>query len=190
MDQDFAQRRRVALALAITVILVPAALLLNRDTSGTDETTPTTLVGAVVIPGDEPPAPPDAGAAGESAVAPSDAPAGTDAMGTTPVPFLEGTVPPEADDPATILIPRPGQAISGDATFSRSIANPRDCQLRDLAVIPFGSTVTVTNLDNSRSVQCIASVSGIPDESVVLNPDAFLQIGDLTDAPLPVEITW
>ena len=119
-----------------------------------------------------------------------EAPAGTDAMGTTPVPFLEGTVPPQADDPATILVPRPGQAISGDATFSRSISSPRDCQLRDLDVIPFGSTVTVTNLDNSRSVQCIASVAGVSDESVVLNPDAFLQIGDLTDAPLPVEITW
>lgn len=35
MNQDFAQRRRVAVALAITVIAVPAAFLLNRtgDTS-------------------------------------------------------------------------------------------------------------------------------------------------------------
>ena len=31
MNQDFAQRRRVALALAITVIAVPAAFLLNRN---------------------------------------------------------------------------------------------------------------------------------------------------------------
>lgn len=188
MDQDFAQRRRVALALAITVILVPAALLLNRDTADTDGTTPTTLVGAIVIPGEEPPA--ATGDGSPEAAEGADAPAGTDAMGTTPVPFLEGTVPPQGDDPTTILIPRPGQSISGDATFSRSISSPRDCQLRDLDVIPFGSTVTVTNLDNSRSVQCIVSVSGISDESVVLNPDAFLQIGDLTDAPLPVEITW
>lgn len=188
MDQDFAQRRRVALALAITVILVPAAVLLNRDTAGSDEASTTTLVGEMVMPGDEPADPDDDpdGASSDSA----DAPSVTDAMGTTPVPFLEGTVPPQADDPATILIPRPGQAISGDATFSRSISDPSVCQLRDLDQIPFGSTVTVTNLDNSQSVRCVASVSGIADESVILNPDAFLQIGDLTDAPLRVEITW
>ena len=183
MDQDFAQRRRVALALAITVILVPAAVLLNRDTTGSDGSTPpTTLVGAVVIPGQEPPA---TGTATDA-----NSPAATDAMGTTPVAYLDGTVPPQAGDPATIAIPRPGQSITGIATFSRSISDPTACQLKDFDVVPFGSSVTVTNLDNSRSVQCVASVAGFSDEHVVLNADAFLQIGDLTDAPLSVEITW
>ncbi len=182
MDQDFAQRRRVALALAITVILVPAAVLLNRDTAGTDGATPTTLVGAVVVPGE--------GTVETDPAGETDTTAATDAMGTTPVAYLDGTVPPQADDPATIAIPRPGQSIAGEASFSRSISNPKACQLRDLDLIPFGSNVTVTNLDNSRSVQCVASVTGIADESVVLNADAFLQIGDLTDVPLSVEITW
>lgn len=180
MQQDFAQRRRVAFALAITVILVPAALLLNRG-GDADTTGPTgTLVGTVQIPG-------------QPAVTGDDGrdPGATDPMGTTPAAYIEGTLPQQADDPATIAIPRVGRSIKGSATFSRSISDPAACQVRDLVSIPFNSPVTVTNLDNSRSVRCIASVGGpAPDEDVILNADAFLQIGDLTDAPLSIELTW
>lgn len=181
MDQDFAQRRRVALALAITVILVPAAFLLDRGSTDDVGSPANTYVGTVVIPGQ---------GAVTSTPRDADVRANTDAMGSTAVAYLDGTVPPEEDDPATIAIPRPGEALTGTATFSHDIGNPKACQIRDLAIVPFNSTVTVTNLDNSRSIQCVASVNGIPDESVVLNADAFLQIGDLTDAPLSVEITW
>jgi len=181
MDQDFAQRRRVALALAITVILVPAAFLLNRDSTNGAASPTNTYVGTVVIPGQ---------ATVATTLPAPDEPAATDAMGTTDVAYLDGTVPPEQDDPTSIKIPRPAESITGSATFSRDIGNPKACQVRDLAAVPFNSTVTVTNLDNSRSVQCVASVTGTPDESIVLNADAFLQIGDLTDAPLSVKITW
>jgi hypothetical protein len=62
------------------------------------------------------------------------------------------------------------------------------CQVKDA---PFGSKVTVTNLDNSRSTTCTASISpaGILD-SVVMHTDAFLVIADLVDAPVPVVISW
>lgn len=182
MDQDFAQRRRVALAVAITVILVPAAFLLNRGSA--DSAPPTnTLVGAVQIPGQTAP--------DEVASSGSADPAVTDVMGSTPIAYLDGTVPSQDGDPATIAIPRPQQAISGEASFSREINDPVACQISDAANIPFNSSVTVTNLDNSRSVRCVASVGGTPSASdIVLHADAFLQIGDLTDAPLPVEITW
>jgi hypothetical protein len=180
MDQDFAQRRRVALAVAITVILVPAAFLLNRGAA--DSAPPShTLVGAVQIPGQTTPDddPTD------------DGPAETDPMGSTPIAYLDGTVPSQADDPATIAIPRPPQSINGSASFSRDINDPVACQIRDMATIPFQSRVTVTNLDNNHSVQCVVSVGGVPpDFDVVLNADAFLRIGDLTDAPLSVEISW
>ena len=182
MQQDFAQRRRVAFALAITVILVPAALLLNRG--GTDEGDGPlgTLVGTVQIPGQT--------ADGDGAEGRRD-PAATDPMGTTPRAYIDGTLPEQTDDPATIAIPRVGRSIRGSATFSRNISDPSSCQVRDLVSIPFNSTVTVTNLDNSRSVRCIASVGGpAPDDDIVLNPDAFLRIGDLTDAPLTIELTW
>lgn len=182
MNHDFAQRRRVALALAITVILVPAAFLLNRG-DGESATEPSgTLVGTVVISG-QPPA--------TAAPDGQDGPAATDPMGTTPPEYLQGTVPEQAGDPATIAIPRAIRAVRGSATFSRDIDNSAACQIRDLVSIPFNASVTVTNLDNSRSVQCIASVGGpAPDDDVIMHADAFLQIGDLTDAPLSVEITW
>jgi hypothetical protein len=182
MHEDFAQRRRVALALAITVILVPAAFLLNRGGDDTAEEPGSTLVGPALIPG-QTTASDDAGA--------SDGSAATDPMGTTPTEYIQGTVPPQADDPATIAIPRVGRSIRGAASFSRSITNPAACQVRDLATIPFDSAITVTNLDNSRSIRCIVSVGGAPpDNAVILSADAFLQIGDLTDAPLSVEISW
>lgn len=183
MHEDFAQRRRVALALAITVILVPAAFLLNRGGTDTVADPGTTLVGPAVIPGQT--------TAPDGAPSPSSGPAATDPMGTTPPEFIQGTVPPQADDPATIAIPRVGRSIRGAASFSRSITDPASCQVRDLEAIPFDTAITVTNLDNSRSIRCIARVGGAaPDEAVILNADAFLEIGDLTDTPLSVEISW
>lgn len=181
MHEDFAQRRRVALAVAITVILVPAAFLLNRG--GRDVATDPggTLVGPVQLPGQTAPVEETA----------SNRPSATDPMGTTPIEFVQGTVPMQADDPATIAIPRLGRSIRGVGTFSRSITDPTSCQIRDLQTIPFSSTVTVTNLDNSLSVRCIANIGGVPpDADVLLSADAFLRIGDLTDAPLSVEISW
>lgn len=185
MHDDFAQRRRVALALAITVILVPAAFLLNRGTDDAADVPSGTLVGDVVISGQ--PAESD----GLDDAPRENVPSGTDPMGTTPPEFLEGTVPEQGGDPATIAIPRASRALRGTATFSRDISDSAACQIRDLFSIPFNSSVTVTNLDNSRSVQCIASISGeSPRNDVIMNADAFLQIGDLTDAPLSVEISW
>ena len=187
MHEDFAQRRRVAFALAITVILVPAAFLLDRGDDGTAAEPGTTLVGPAVIPGET--TSPEG--AETSDVPVPGGPAGTDPMGTTPIEYIQGTVPPHADDPATIAVPRVGRSIRGTASFSRGITNPASCQVRDLATIPFESTITVTNLDNSRSIRCIARVGGTaPAEAVILSADAFLRIGDLTDTPLSVEISW
>jgi hypothetical protein len=190
MHEDFAQRRRVAVALAITVILVPAAFLLDRGGDGAAEEPGSTLVGPAVTTGDTT----TPGTDTSNDAGPNDGsngPAATDPMGTTPIEYIQGTVPPQADDPATIAVPRVGRAIRGDASFSRGITNPASCQVRDLETIPFESTITVTNLDNSRSIRCIARVGGTPpSEAVILSADAFLRIGDLTDAPLSVEISW
>ena len=183
MHQDFAQRRRVAVALAITVILVPAAFLLNRGGDDPAAQPPITLIGTV--PGDT--ATPVPGEADEAELS-AGTPAATDAMGTAPVGFLDGTAPPKDDDPATIAIPRLPRSLVGTASFRRDITDTTVCQAKG---VPFNARITVTNLDNSQSVQCIASVGGPePDEDVILPADAFLQIADITDAPVPVMITW
>lgn len=181
MSPDYAQRRRVALAVAITAIAAPAAFLFDRGGDEPEQVV-TTVVGSVV-----------SGDPTEPAVAPQrvESPQGTDPMGTAPAAFLEstGTVAPE--DPATIAIPRLPDAVEGRATFSRSIRKITSCQVAATVGAPFGGSVTVTNLDNSRSVQCINDVGGeAPDHEVVLHADAFGQIADLTDAPVPVALTW
>lgn len=193
MAPDYAQRRRVALAVAVTAIAAPAAFLLDR---GPDEPAPvqTTVVGSVVAGG----TPAGAATGAAAAVAPPDtaapderAASSTDVMGTTPAAFLEptGTVAPE--DPATIAIPRIPDAVQGQATFSRAISSVTSCHVAGTLGAPFGKAITVTNLDNSRSVQCIYdSGGGDADHEVVLHADAFSQIADLTDAPVPVQLTW
>ncbi len=176
MNPDYAQRRRVAIAAAITVILVPAAFLLNRGSDDEAATPTVTFVGATVVADDRTPE------------APATEPPRDDPMGTAPVAYLDGTSPAQDSDPATIAIPRPPDGITGTASFRRSITATTACQVKG---VPFNTAVTVTNLDNSRSVRCIANVGGTePDVDVVLNADAFLLIADLTDAPVPVTITW
>ena len=179
MSPDFAQRRRVALAVAITAIAAPAAFLLD---SGDDpQEVVTTVVGSVVQ--DDP---------GAAPIERVETPQGTDPMGTAPAAFLEpsGSVAP-VDDPATIAIPRLPRRRRGPGDVQpidhqrHLLPGPRSCGA------PFGASITVTNLDNSRSVQCINNVGGAqPDDEIVLHADAFSQIGDLTDAPVPVALTW
>jgi hypothetical protein len=182
MNHDYAQRRRVAIAAAITVILVPAAFLLSRggdaDSGESDVTVVGTLVGL-----------PEGQAAGATSVgvSPTSDPTATDALGTAAVAYLDGTAPPADDDPATIAIPRVGESIKIQATFRRSIDDPGLCQVYG---VPYHATVTITNLDNSRSISCVASIVPLPDQDAVMSADAFLQLADLTDAPVPVEITW
>lgn len=180
MDPDFAQRRRLAVAVAITVILVPAAFLLNRQTGDGNEgadNPASTLVGTIPQPG----TPTTTAASGDTAAA-------TDVMGTAPVAYLDGTAPPNDGDTPSIAIPRPGQSITGTASFRRNIHDTSICQAKG---VPFASIITVTNLDNSRTIKCTASVGGAEtDDDVVLSTDAFVQIADLTDAPVPVEISW
>jgi hypothetical protein len=176
MNQDFAQRRRVALALAITVIAVPAAFLLNRNNQA-DSSPAITLVGTVAGQGAPVPT-----------TQPANQPSATDAMGTTPVGFLDGTTPERASDPATIAIPRLGDSINGIGTFRYDLTRVESCMAKDA---PFNARITITNRNNSRSVQCINDVGGIePNADVVLHANALLTIADLTDAPIPVQITW
>jgi len=176
MSHDYAQRRRVAVALAITTIAVPAAFLLNRDQEPAAPPT-VTVIGTLAADG----------STGQPAQPAGDATA-TDAMGTTPVGYLDGTVPARDSDPATIAIPRLPESINGTASFQRELTNVAGCMAKGA---PFNSRITVTNRDNSRSVTCINNVGGIePNADVVLHADAFVQIADLTDAPIAVQITW
>lgn len=170
MSYETVQRRRLFVAIALTAVLVPALFLVNRDDESATAP-PVTVIGSPTT----------------STTAPS-RPTATDVMGTAPVDPLNDPQPPGADDPATIAIPVLPQSVTGEGTFSRAIALSTGCYAPE---VPYNRRITVTNLDNSKSVDCINNVGGTrPPEAVVLHPDAFVQIADLTDAPVPVQITW
>lgn len=186
MSFEHSQRRRLAVAVALTAVLVPAAFLLDRGDDEPGATTIVTVVGTVVAPTGQSVDPAAAAAADPASTDPAE----TDIMGTSPVDLLRDQLPESANDPATIAIPRLPHSISGPATFSRNISQSTDCMVT-VDEVPFGSRVTITNLDNNRSVDCINRIGGTrPEEAVILHADAFLQIGDLTDAPVPVQVTW
>jgi hypothetical protein len=184
MAQDYTQRRRVALALAITVIAAPAAFLLNRSGGGNEPETQATfgtLVGTV---------PGEGGSVGAAVLPDTGSPDDTDALGTASAGYLSGTTVPADVGAAQIAVPRLPESVKGMATFSSSIDSTLTCHA-DATEVPFNATITVTNLDNSRSVQCVSSIGGAaPEQTVVLATETFAQIADLTDAPVPVQITW
>jgi hypothetical protein len=176
MNPDYAQRRRVAVATAITVIAVPAAFLLNRREPDAGLTSSAAAASAAPAPGATPP------------------PGGsefTNALGTAPVGYLTGTTVPGATEPARIAIPRVRESVKGTASFSSDIGSTSECKARYIDGVPFNATITVTNLANSRSIRCNASIVGeeAPD-TVILSPVTFGEIADPTDAPVHVEITW
>ena len=183
MAQDYAQRRRVALALAITVIAAPTAFLLNRG-GGDDAPESAATIGTVVgtVPG-------AGGSVGAVVVPGTESPDATDPLGTAAAGYLSGTTVPADVGAAQIAVPRLPESVKGLATFSSEIDSTLRCHAS--ADVPFNATITVTNLDNSRSVQCVSSIGGTPPEqTVVLATATFAQIADLTDAPVPVQITW
>lgn len=176
VDPDFAQRRRVFVAIAITSILVPVAFLFDRgdgDATNSSATAVIPLSTDIDVETD------------------SDADTDHSPMGTMPPGFLDGTAPPDDDRGAVIAIPRPEGGAQGTGTYDAGLRDPTQCAS---AAAPFGRTITVTNLDNQRSLQCVASVvpdRGVDDDhAVVLNPLAFAEIADFTEAPVPVRVTW
>jgi hypothetical protein len=181
MHPDFAQRRRVFVAAAITALAVPAVFLFGRGDSNAD-TPPTTLVGTV---------PPAAAVVAPPATAASSARSNgtlSDVLGTTPTGYLDGTVAPDANDPPMIAVPRPRDTVSGTATFSFDVPNTATCYI---AKAPMAVEATVVNLDNSQSLRCeVVAIAAVQAADVVLHPDAFARIADITEAPVPVEISW
>ena len=108
--------------------------------------------------------------------------------GPAPV-FLEGPSARGATEGPPIGVPAAPVApiITTKATY-RSTISPTDTCL--VAGVDTGTRITVTNLDNGHAVSCIADrVYTDGSDGLVLHTDLFAQIADLTDAPVPVDIT-
>lgn len=173
-DPALAQRRRLAVALAVTVIAIPMVWLLGDD--GRPDDISTVIEGATV---------PLTVATDTNTEVQSTV---EDPLGV-PVPaHLERRVTIAPIVGGQIAVPDSSGTYTGLASFNYEVPAADLCYA---AGAELGMFVTVTNLDNNRSTSCIASAAIVePAADVVLHPDRFAAIADPTDAPVKVEYRW
>lgn len=160
-------RRRILVASALTIVALPALWFANRPDTGA----PT--VATVGVDVDQPAA---AVAAGSDT--------GTD--DAAPV-FLDGPTAQVGAGLAEIAVPLAPttERFTTKATF-RSNVPIGTCRL---STVNNAQSITVVNIDNNRSLTCTTVLApSTAGEKLVMHPELFSQIADLTDAPIPVEI--
>jgi hypothetical protein len=124
----------------------------------------------------------------------------TDALGTLGGAFVSRDeipmtpiedVLPEPLEPGRFVIAVPRtrtDTATGWATFRSTFPSSDICAVRQ---VPYGREVRITNTNNGRSIECRAGVAVFgTDADVVIHTDAFLQIAQLSAAPIPVQIDW
>ncbi|MGA1344876.1 MAG: hypothetical protein ACO35E_02740 [Ilumatobacteraceae bacterium] len=177
-DPRQAQRRRLGLAVAVTVVAIPALWPLGDDRP---DDISTVVAGAeVALSADGQPTPSPSDGTDDSVV--------DDPLGIPSPAHLERRVTVAPVIGGTIAIPAASDGLAGSAAFDYDIEANDLCHARGA---PLGLFVTVVNLENNRSTTCIAVLEALPGYvEVVLHPDRFAAIGDPTDAPVPVEYRW
>ncbi len=156
------ERRRLMIAAAVTVVAIPVLMISGGSDSSSDESSTPTTV---VVENSEPADP-------------------------AFLPVEDSTPAPEI---ITVNVPAPpsGTVIKGIASFIRW---PETLGLRPCATpnALIGSIITVTNLNNGRSIECNnVSIQQLPGDAVIIiHTEVFLELADLVDAPIPVQIAF
>lgn len=169
---DTSDRRRLLLATLLTLVALPALWLLSQEE---DSGAPNVATAGVDVEGDS-----GGSTDGDGSIAEGARP-------DEPV-FMDGPAG-QPNMVAEIAVPAApnGEVATGLATYRASVGR-RQC------VVPFvvnGTEVTVVNLDNNRRTTCVAVyASAVEGTDVVLHSQTFLELADLTDAPIPVEYRW
>ena len=162
-------RRRFLLATALTLVALPALWWANQDDGA-----PNVATAGLAVDGGAELAEPDPIV---PAADPDDSPV-----------FLDGPSGQVGAGLAEIAVPAPPELerITTKAIFRSDVGSPTTCTAPGLNQ---GASIVVVNLDNNRSVRCTARLapSGAAD-LLVLHPELFAEIADLTDSPIPVEI--
>jgi hypothetical protein len=174
-------RRRTLLLALLTLVVLPVAYFLNRGETR-DGTADNDVAAAEVTPSTDPPPTAPIDTTGSRSNRPALEP-----PPDKPV-FLDGELPdPEPGVVEIAIPPRPEfDPMPMTASYRSSVAGAKTCLTSELDA---GLTVTVTNLDNGRSIECVtAPTSDSQTAGVVLHTDAFSLLADLTDAPVPVEV--
>ena len=105
--------------------------------------------------------------------------------------ILGGPPPIAPSGSAAVAYPATSSnSITGRATFTELgySSNP----VCFSAITPVGVQLTITNINNGRSLKCTSAFGvNVPaGVTVQLNSTQFTQLADLIDAPIPVKITW
>ena len=124
-----------------------------------------------------------------------------EAIVTTTTALVDESIP----DPVILGGPAP-LAPSGSAAIAYPAVNPNErtgvATFSNLGytqtavcystVVPAGATVTVTNVNNGRTVKCTSVYSLLVPSGmdIMLHSSVFTKIANLIDAPIPVKISW
>lgn len=107
--------------------------------------------------------------------------------------FVGGTDTPRKPTVVDIAVPStlPPNSMRGAASFHRY----PDTFARACTVLqaPDGAAVTVTNIDNGQTTTCTntLTLATLPEGiDVLVHTDVFTEIGNVTDAPIPVRVYW
>ena len=125
----------------------------------------------------------------------------TESVVTTTTAIVDESIP----DPVILGGPAP-LAPSGSAAIAYPAVNPNErtgvATFSNLGytqtavcystVVPAGATVTVTNVNNGRTVKCTSVYSLLVPSGmdIMLHSSVFTKIANLIDAPIPVKISW
>ncbi len=178
-------RRRLTFATLVTLLALPALWLVNRESSSGSPNVAAAGVqvenGYVTVEdaAGDPSAPSVSGPS--TANLPVVDPAGESA----PV-FLDGPAANGGGLPAIAVPTAPeGTVRELEATYTSQVWD-WTCIVPGVTT---GTKVTIVNVDNGRSTTCVATY-GDPrsDGRLVMHTNGFLELADLTDAPIPVEI--
>jgi hypothetical protein len=157
------ERRRIAVLTAITLIIMFTVRGFNSDSS--DAVTTTVTIATTVPPIDETEIP-------------------------SPV-ILGGPAPLAPTGSAAIAYPATEtDVITGTASYSNlGYTETAVCYSIEA---PIGRVVTVTNINNGRSITCLNVFSLLVPNGVtiILHTTVFIKLADLIDSPIPVKISW
>jgi rare lipoprotein A len=108
-----------------------------------------------------------------------------------PKPTTVGRTTPTTARPAAVK-PQPASTVSGRSETGKASWYDHDPGICAHKSLPFGTVVTVTDVDNGRSVQCTVGDRGpyVQGWIIDLNPREFDQLAPQSTGVLNVRITW
>jgi hypothetical protein len=170
VNLDPADRRRLLLAAVVSLVALPALLIAGREDGSAG---PNVATAGVEIDG--------GGRATDAPVTTLESPADQE----DPV-YLDGPASDLAPVIAEIAVPASRDSVVlRTATYSSAMW-PGGCRAKGVGG---GARVTVVNLDNNRTITCIAEFAPADQQAdLILHTSQFRQLADLTDAPIPVEL--